>query len=893
MIGGEPGIGKTRLAEEISVESRNRGAIALIGRCQDTDSPLPYAPWVEMTNTIARIAPREAFRKALGEDASEMARLSPEIRRMFPDIPESLRLPPEQERQYLFNSIVNYLERSTQIQPLVLILDDLQWADEASLLLLTQVAQRASEMRILIIGTYRDIELEVARPLARTLEDLLRRRLAHRVTLRRFSEEVVERLLLSLAENTRSPRGSSTTPPPPGLVKVIYRETEGNPFFVEEVFQHLNEEGRLFSPGGSWQTGLVIDELEVPESVRLVIGRRLEKLSDQTRRILVTASLIGPAFSYELLEDLEGGDPDALVDAMDEAEAAHLIVSSRQGMHTRIAFAHELIRQTLLSGVSVPRRQRLHSRIAETMEASYNQTGRLFDHATEIAHHLYQSGGGTDPEKTVRYLSLAGDLAINAAAFDEARRHYEQAIEFQMLEDAQLADLQFKLGFAQRGMGHWDEALARWNVSLSIYERLHDETGGRVARAIAYQLSWAGQTHEALEVAQRGLAIIPDSSLREKARLLAVAAMETGLLADPDAYHMIEEAEQIAKAAGHERTVLEVLAARAVIEWGFARPLECFKVARDAAEKLKHRGDLFQWVGISAFVEGSLTMMGRFKEADKVALEFAPTAESLGHLGALIPHRRASVFRSGRFTGEDIESDAALDEEQVGQLGSAWLGQAMAWRAVARFYQGDWEGSLELALGPGLEEVEGIYQDMNPAGFALVLAFMGETRSALELLDRIDLPVDLDLPIPSGRKMLMAAAPQVLTLAGDRKRAAELYPFTLKVLDQKLVFGFFNSCPHQLSAAAAAAAAGDWAAADGHFSEAVKICEELELRLQLPIAYVVWGTALRRWAPPERQHEATSTLIKASELFEQLKMKRHAESVRSRAEDSPSILPQA
>lgn len=881
MIGGEPGIGKTRLAEEIGADARSRGALALIGRCQDVDSPLPYAPWVEMTNTIARIAPKEVFRQALGEDASEIARLVPEIRRMFPDVAEPLRMPPEQERHYLFNSILNYLERSSRLQPLLFILDDLQWADDASLLLLKQAAERVQEMPILIIGTYRDIELEVARPLARTLEDLLRRRLVHRLSLRRFSEEGVERLLLALSQRLLTGGRQSAAPPPPALVKMIYQETEGNPFFVEEVFQHLNEEGRLFTSDGSWQSDVAIEEFEVPESVRLVIGRRLEKLSETTRRVLTTASLIGPTFSYDLLEDLEGDDPDAVIDAIDEAESAHLISSSRRGMETRIAFGHELIRQTLLSGVSLPRRQRLHLKIAEAMERLFTEGGRLFDHAIEIAHHLYQAAGAADPAKTARYLSLAGDLAINAAAFDEARTHYEQALEFYSAEDATFAELQFKLGYAQRGSGRWDEALISWNRALSLYERLEDKTGGRVARGIAYQFAWVGRTEEAVDVALRGLAIVRDADARERARLLAVAAMARGLLGEVEAYSMIEEAEEIAKDLDHERSLLEVQSARGVIEWAFIRPIPCLEVSWGAMERFKVRGDLFQWVGLCPFVEQALNVMGRFQEADDLGSEYAPVAEKIGHLGALMPHRRASAQRGGFMSPEALEAAAAEDQVMVERLGAAWIGQSIAWRSSALFLKGEWEESLELALGPALQEAKGIYEKMNPAGLLLGIAIMGNLKEALELLEGAYPPADLDTRIASGQKMLLAAAPDVLAMAGERQRAADLYPFLSKLLEEKVFFGFFTFKPVQLGAAAAAAAAGDWQAADRFFAEAVDLCEQLDLKLQIPSCFYVWGIVLSQWAP-SRSDEARSTLEKALEGYEEHSMHRHAEMVRSK-----------
>ncbi|GAG39258.1 unnamed protein product, partial [marine sediment metagenome] len=245
------------------------------------------------------------------------------------------------------------------------------------------------EMPLLIVGTYRDVELDVARPLARALEEFLRQRLAHDLALKRLPEAGVEAMLRAL----------SGQQPPAMLVQAVYSETEGNPFFVEEVFHHLAAEGKLLDTEGRWRSDLSIGELEVPRGVRLVIGRRLERVSEDCRRVLTTAAVIGRGFSFELLEALGEVEVDMLLDAVDEAERAHLITSAGDGPEARFTFAHELVRQTLLSGLSLPRRQRMHLRVAEAMERVYARA--LEEHAADLAHHLYQAGTAADPQKTV------------------------------------------------------------------------------------------------------------------------------------------------------------------------------------------------------------------------------------------------------------------------------------------------------------------------------------------------------------------------------------------------------------------------------------------------------------------------------------------------------------
>src|SRR6266581_3784932 len=298
LIRGEPGVGKTRLAQELVLEARARGMVDRTGRCYEMEGAPPYIPFIEALQQAIRLTPAEALRLALGENAGEVAKILPELRRIYDDIPPPLELPPEQERMYLFNSMREFVERASSIAPLLLVVDDLHWADDATLLLFQHVAQYQEKMAMLTVATYRDIELDAARPLARTLEWLLRRGAVHRIALKPLPEAGVEAMLHALTGQ----------PPPAALVQAIYSETEGNPFFVEEVFQHLSEQGRLLDAEGRWRSDLQVGELDVPEGVRLVISRRLERVSEECRTALTDAAVVGRDFSFELLQKLSDLD---------------------------------------------------------------------------------------------------------------------------------------------------------------------------------------------------------------------------------------------------------------------------------------------------------------------------------------------------------------------------------------------------------------------------------------------------------------------------------------------------------------------------------------------------------------------------------------------------------
>ena len=281
----------------------------------------------------------KVLRETLGDAAPEVARLVPELRRLFPDIPPPLELPPEQQRHHHCRNVAEFLERVSRASSTVLLLDDLQWADTAPLLLLQHLAPLLGRLPVLVLGTYRNVELEVNRPFAATLETLNRKRLAQRLHLQRLPESGVASMLAALGGPL----------PPTALVAGIYRETEGNPFFVEEVFQHLHEEGSLLGEDGSWRSDLELEDLDVPEGVRLVIGRRLERVSADSRKVLTFGAVVGRGFSLELLEAIGDVTGDALLTALEEVEAAYLIMPM-PGRVPRWEFSHALIRQTLAAG---------------------------------------------------------------------------------------------------------------------------------------------------------------------------------------------------------------------------------------------------------------------------------------------------------------------------------------------------------------------------------------------------------------------------------------------------------------------------------------------------------------------------------------------------------------
>ena len=274
LIGGEPGVGKTRLSEELLADARERGMLTFTGHCYE-EGTAPFTPFVEILEQMVRELPADVLREALGDAAPDVVRLFPEIHRVVDDIPPPAELTPEQQRRVLFNAVLDLFRSLGARQPVVLLLDDLHWADEATLGLLQHLTPHLSGLRLLGIGTYRDVELDVGKPFEKAMAALVRQKRAERVRLRRLRQEAVA-------------------------------------------------------------------ELDVPEGVRLVIGRRLERLSEATPKLLTAAAVVGRRFDLKLIESLSNLDSDQFLDAIEEAETAKLIASEREGRETSCMFTHEL-----------------------------------------------------------------------------------------------------------------------------------------------------------------------------------------------------------------------------------------------------------------------------------------------------------------------------------------------------------------------------------------------------------------------------------------------------------------------------------------------------------------------------------------------------------------------
>ena len=347
LLAGEPGVGKTRLAEELAQHARSRGFRVFRGRCYDTEGAPPYAPFVEILRDYIQSRPDDVLVDDLGDDAPEIAKLVPELARLIPIQGDSAPLPPEQERYRLLEAVRCWLENLAHQRPVLLLIEDLEWADPASCLLLRHLPPSLVTAPILILGTCGAENLSSLDHLSAAIAEFGRLQRYRHMTLRGLTTAALEQMLAGMGGGE----------PPAELVEAIHEQTGGNPIFVTELINHLDAEGKLFGPDGRWRPPVPRDEWPIPESLHVVIRRRLSSLDEATRRVLTMAAAEGKDFSYDSLEAQADVPSEELLEGLDEGIRIGMI-EEVEGTAVGFRFTQQLTRRALLYPVSENRPRR-------------------------------------------------------------------------------------------------------------------------------------------------------------------------------------------------------------------------------------------------------------------------------------------------------------------------------------------------------------------------------------------------------------------------------------------------------------------------------------------------------------------------------------------------------
>jgi tetratricopeptide (TPR) repeat protein len=844
LISGEPGIGKSRLTRELATQAEISGGRVLVGECYP-EGGAPYGPFAQI------------LRRALhwtSDNGSQLPdfvlanllTLAPDLRPYYPDVPENPPLDPEGHQQRLFESVVTLCSHLSEQAPLFLAIEDAHWADSGSLALFRHLARRTKEQRAMVVATYREVELGESRPLQEMLVDLNRERLADRIKLGRFDRQATEDLLAAIFEEDITPE----------FLEGIYRETEGNPFFIEELCKALVEEGKLYFENGRWHRP-AMEELDLPQSVRVAIQSRLAKLSDPVQDVLRMAAVLGHEFDFESLSSALEQSEDSLIESLEAAERSQLVEELTGERGGTFRFAHALIASALSEDLSGLRRRRMHGRAAEAIRRL-----RPDDFET-LAHHYSESG---DLKEGLAYSLKAGERAMRFSAHNEALRQYSRALEIAEAEGltAELVPILEAIGEIQ-AFGDFNKALAAFERAMGLTTRPDERAALKEKIGTMYVMMGNEQALPMLQEAVETL----DPQLQ--AGDLARATASIGRFHHNRGQHRralehLQRAYEIAEPLAEYASITYTLAFLA----GAHQHLADFEGSMNWARRLIELGERTQYVSMVAvgheYLSEDCAFMGRWEEA----LDFARKNQEIGEKNGLLERIRwaklsmlwalhglgelAAAIEEGRQSLAMAESHAdrrlavlaaaelanaladfgELDEarplaaravERASEINQAYMiCEALDAQAHLHGLQGDWSAALECqlrTLEAAAETDNRLIPMINGPGLAEAYLELGQLDQASEsLTPALQIARESGSPIPEARALR--------------------------------VRGRIN------------AAQGDWEQAGVDFRQAAELCEQWKSRLLLAQVLLDWG---RLQADHEGQVPARATLDRALGLF--------------------------
>ena len=775
MLVGEPGSGKTRMTEQLATYARLCNAQVLAGSCYEGEGAPAFWPWVQIVRSYAHELEPEKLLSIMGPGAADIAQVVSEIKERLPDLPPPPPLEPEQARFRLFDSVTTFLKNASKLQPLVVILDDLHWADKPSLLLLQFLARELKDACILVIGTYRDMELGRQHPLSQTLGELSRQGLSARIILRGLTEPDVARFI----EMTTGIK------PTEKLVTTVYQQTEGNPFFLSEIVRLLVVEGQLERPQVTTASGV-----RIPEGVREVIGRRLDQLSDECNRILTVASVIGREFSLDALEPLSEISGDQLLELLDEAMAARVINELPQAVG-QYSFVHALIRETLYDEISTARRVRFHRRIGEALEKLYGNSPD--SHLTELAYHFFQASPAGNSDKAIDYAIRAAKRAISLLAYEEAAGHYEHALAVlelqEPVDDEQRCQLILALGEAQAKAGNTAKAREIFLQAADIARKqAMPEHLARAALGIGAGATAIGRVDELqVSILKEALSALGEGDSALRARLLAQLSL--ALYYSPELRDVIsQQAVEMARRVGDPAAVVPALYSRHVVLDGKPDVEERLAVATEILAIAERGGNkemelLTRYRRILDLLE-----LAEIPTVDKEIQAYIKLAEALRQprylwLASYLQASRA--LTEGRFDECDRLGRQALAIGQRAQDPAASL-LFETLMTVLRMVQGHVE-DREDAIKRFIENYPKIPSQR--ATLANLYFRLGRREDAEREFEQVAANDFGSLPRDGSWVVTMANLAYVCSYLNDVRRAAILYDLLLPYAPRQLVIG--------------------------------------------------------------------------------------------------------
>ena len=862
LVVGEAGIGKTRLAEELAREAAERGGVALWGRCWEGEGAPPYWPWVQVIRALLQGVPAEELRPAVGAGAPYLVPLVPELGERFRDLPALSTSPrSEHARFYLFDAVATLLRSAAQRTPLVLVLDDLQWADAPSLLLLQFLAHELRDVRILLLGTYREVEVRQAPAVAEILGALGRD--GHHVPLRGLGEEEVRRFL----EETigRSPA--------PVLVRAVHRETEGNPFFVDEIVRLLVAERALErhedpSPG----------RFPVPQGVREAIRRRLAPLPPPSREALTLASVVGREFDLAILHRACGLDPEALLETLGPALAREIVVREPGGVG-RYRFAHALIRETLYEELGPAERIRLHGQIGEVLEEVHRTDPT--PHLTALAHHFLEAAPARGADKALVYSTRAGRHAAASLAYEAAAAHFQSALEVLGLarpgDERERCELLLARGDVQWKSGDGRGARETFQQAAEIARRIGDAP--LLARSA---LGFAGEGSRLLwvrsevvdqpriELLEEALHRLGDGDPGLRAQLLARLAINLYWAPEPErVVALSEEAVRLARQLGDPRLLAAVLRARWIALWRPEGAAERLAIADEILHLGERTGDREL-----ALLGHRFRIVGFLEHGDVVATdrEIEAWAQIAGELRQPLYLTDLAMWRATRAIMDGRFADGEEQAQRAVELGQREPDvQPILRHEIQTFLLHFHKGCLDQLVGrsqPRTGVPATMFQRCARAFVWSETGRQAEARRELSALAKEGFPLPRDGAWVVSMSLLSAVAAEL----NDRTSAAQLYELLMPYAGRVGIFAAGLACWGSVSyhLGLLASTLGRVADAIRHYEDAATVHERMGARPFLAWTQLAHARLLLTRDAGARRGEAaallTSALATAREL---------------------------
>ncbi|MGC8895552.1 MAG: protein kinase domain-containing protein [Candidatus Bathyarchaeia archaeon] len=512
---GEAGIGKTRLTRELDAYARLRGMQVLYGRCPALfrmDGVPPYVLWNEVIKDYLQVCTPEQLYKVIGFYPSEVCKLVPEIRQKLGTIPQSLPISPEQERDRLFEAVSQFMINLSKETPLLIILDDLQWTDQSSLLLLHYLARGVYREPLLLLGAYRDTDIDERHPLSPVLTELNRERLLQSAQLKRMSFNDVQEMIKQILDQDDVPRE---------FCELVYEKTRGNPFFVEEVIKSLKEEEVIFREENRWKIKEV-SKIEFPKTVKSIIKARISRLDEDCQNILTLASFVGNDFSFEAICGVINIEENKLLELMEKLLKTGLVKERVVRGEDVYYFADVIVRDVVHEEVSHLRHKKLHSSVGNALEKVYAK--KIDEHFGELAYHFLE---GSDKEKALDYFLKAGEKAQTVYAHNEALSYLQHALELLKEKRAspeqkvpvveKLGDLNYWIGKPDAGMEYYGKALTLWDQleDKKNIARLHTRMALMLWHGLGDKVKASEHHHMALEILEKEPESVELASLYE------------------------------------------------------------------------------------------------------------------------------------------------------------------------------------------------------------------------------------------------------------------------------------------------------------------------------------------------------------------------------------------